>query len=182
MTMKPMQIHVGHSSAPTSPALQLIEAINHGSTCALNHVIECLVERAQEEADARKIGRWGTNYLDAQLPGTRLTALHVAAKAYAHYRHDRNQAWVYDQCVKRLLEAGANPFIEALGTVRRREVMGKTTSYLDNGQTVLDVCNGVIPPSLKQWMADNIDDNAFQTFGITASHPTTIARMGKAAA
>ena len=176
--MTSISFHIGHNA---SPAQQLIDAINAGNTEALSQVIDGLVRRAQDEDNARAIGRLGTNYLNDQLPGTRLTAMHVAAKAYAHFRFDRNMSWLYDQCVKRLLDAGANPFIEALGTCKHTVVLGKVIPYLEHGQTVLDVCKGAMPPSLKRWLAENVDDTAMQTFSVLEPHSTTLARVQREA-
>ena len=63
--MKSISFHIGHNA---SPAQQLIDAINAGNTEVLSQVIDGLVRRAQDEDNARAIGRLGTNYLNDQLP------------------------------------------------------------------------------------------------------------------
>lgn len=170
--MKSMTICIGHTVR--TPVEALIAAITACNTQQLAQEIQALT--LQEPT----LGGSSTNNpLDQQLPGSRLTALHVAAKAYSHFRHDRNRAFVYNRAVELLLEGGANPYIEALGNVTTTYSNGKPVRVLDGGVTAMEVCQGHPPPALSAWFAEHVDDNLKQMHAIQEIHSTTLARQAK---
>lgn len=113
------------------------------------------------------------NPINARLEGVMdLTALHVAAKAYSAYRNS-HLAPIFNEMVAMLLEAGANPWLEA----------GKATDsrFEPQGLTVAQVCERHIPPALAAFLEAHCDDNrtSKQDANLIRLHPTTVARNQK---
>lgn len=159
--MKSMTICIGHTVR--TPVEALIAAIQSCNTEQLTQEIRALTPHG------KTLGGSSTNNpLDQQLPGSRLTALHVAAKAYSHYRHDSNRAFVYNRAVELLLEGGANPYLEAFGTWRTTHANGRPVRILEGGVTAMEVCQGHAPPALLAWFAKYVDDNLQKTLSIAA--------------
>lgn len=133
-----------------TPAHILISAIQ---TCEPAKVAEA-IEQAQTAARIK----WDElphdvqrglmpNPVNAAMPGMAgLTALHVAARAYAAHEHDPKLAAAFNAMVQLLLDAGANPWLAVGAKVG------------DPGQTVAQVCQGKQPPALKGWLSHYIDD------------------------
>lgn len=147
-------------------ARTLIEAIQSLRPERLAQVIADLERQADlEVASLDPIERaWKRrNLVNDVLPGLGLTALHVAARAYVAHRNpqDMKLARVFNNMVRQLLTAGANPAI-AIGTTYKKQVVaGHTVFTIDNpGRTVAEVCEGKLPPSLKRWFAATVNDNS----------------------
>ncbi len=164
------------------PVQQLIQAIQ---SCDCRKLREAIAEleqnREQETVDVEPINKaWAKRSLiDDRLTGLGLTALHVAAKAYSAHSQDPQLAQVFNDMVQDLLKAGANPFITIGARYRTRTVavmnkieggeignfyggkkIGETQEQVlvDPGLTVIEVCEGKVPPALAQWFVDNIDE------------------------
>jgi len=151
--MRTLNLEVGHSF---NPARELVDALEDCNTQALGKVIQRLQRRGQAELSTIRLVT-SRDYINAAVPGTRITALHVACMAYAR-SSDRNKAWVYNQAVAMLLDAGANPFLECLGTPERRWVHGKQQTVFRDGKTAIEICNGRLPPGLDEWIKAKCDD------------------------
>ena len=150
----------------TSYATDLINAVQSCNARNLQQVIARLKQIAEDDVTAqktRKDQRWvRKNYVDSPLAPLGLTALHVVCKAYSVHHGDKHLAGVFDQMASDLLDAGANPYIE-IGTKYRPQsnCQGDMVLAVDkHGQTVAEVCNGIVPPSLKvlyaQWRCDEL--------------------------
>lgn len=119
-------------------ARTLIDAIQSCSTCNLRRAIAQFKDQVNDE-----------------LPDLGVTALHVAAKAYATHTHDRVLSGVFNLMVRMLLGAGASPFAE-VGTTYKARLLGtaKVQGVDSRGLTVAEVCEGKMPPALKEWFAN----------------------------
>lgn len=132
----------------------------------MQQVIARLKQIAEDEVAALKASkeqRWvRKNYVDSPLAPLGLTALHVVCKAYSVHHADMHLGGLFDQMASDLLDAGANPYIEIGATYRpQSNRQGDMVLALDkHGQTVAEVCNGIVPPSLKvfyaQWRCDEL--------------------------
>lgn len=166
-----------------TPVQQLIQAIQSCSCEQLRQVICNLEEESDQEVRRMQKGDrlWARrSKIDDRMPGLGLTALYVAAKAYSAHSQDPKLAQVFDQMVASLLVAGASPFVAIGATYRTRmvPVMSKhsdpeigtflggqklgereETIVVNPGRTVVEVCEGKLPPSLVNWFAANINDN-----------------------
>lgn len=135
-----------------SPAHILIQAIQTCDPAQLAQAIATLQQQVAEQAktlpaEDQSWARERNNPVRCTMPNMAgLTPLHVAAKAYATHTHRPELAYVFNAMVGMLLEAGASPWA-AVGA-RRREL----------GQTVVQVCEGKLPPTLADWLAANIND------------------------
>lgn len=116
-------------------AQTLIEAVQLGDTNHLAKTIEFLTKHATLSVDRRRT-------VSSALPQTGLTALHVAAKYYAIATNDGQRA-VYNEMIKMLLNAGAEPFAECLfGTEKL---------------TPMQVAGGKRPPALVDHISELAD-------------------------
>ena len=161
-----------------SHAQELINAIQSCQPQRLRAVICQLQGLAQADTSHLKRDddrRWGKKcYINDRLTGALdLTALHVAAKAFSANTADQRLSKVFDEMVRDLLEAGANPWLE-IG-VRKKLRDGLGTSSISTGKTVVEVCEGVLPPALQDWIQDHCDARSTHRFNV-ATHSTTHAR------
>ncbi len=135
-----------------TPAHILISAIQ---TCEPAKVAEAIAQlNAQADASVAHIDKadraWEReriNPVRMSMPDMAgLTPLHVAAKAYSAHVHQPKLAAAFNAMVQLLLDAGASPWA-AIGA-----------SAKDPGQTVVQVCQGQVPPSLLGWLAATVAD------------------------
>lgn len=159
-------------------AQELIQAVQSLNPATLRAVIakhQNLLgfDFSQVELGARH--RYPANPVNARINGRLdLTALHVAAKAYSAYRHKPHMAKAFDDMVQILLEAGANPYIEA-GKAKGSMFDGFSCGA---GLTVAQVCDGHLPPALASFIGEHCDDNKTNQHDadLIRLHPTTVAR------
>lgn len=170
-----------------SHAQELITAIQTCNPGRLRAVIERLNLLADDEVKhlAGTEKAWARkNYINDRLPGgLDITALHLAAKAYSAHASDKTLGPVFNEMVSDLLAAGAMPWLE-VGSKPVKEKVGATTKIrMTMGQTVLEVCEGKMPPALTEWVAANCDDNAtIKGFCATKHEATTKHRDKKISA
>ncbi len=91
-----------------------------------------------------------------------VTPLHVACKAYAHYRHTPAVADCLDRMIQILLDGGASPYMRAAPAFLYKNdfIKGRFGRHpervsLDNGPTPLQCCDGHVPPSLAAWVQED---------------------------
>lgn len=164
-----------------SHAQELINAVQSCQVDRLRAVIDQLnrlsdAEVAHLDGNDRLWAR--KSYLNDQLEGPLdLTALHVAAKGYAAYKHDSRLASIFNEMVAVLLEAGASPWVEVGATVVARP----HGNQRNPGKTVPEVCEGKMPPALSEWIAKECND--LLSDRSTARHAVTkvaeVTRMDK---
>lgn len=148
-----MVSHTRQSHAP-----QLVIAIQSCIAGRVRAVIAQLKALAEDEVKHLKGSDrlWSRkNYVNDRLSGDLdLTALHLAAKAYSAHTKDRNLASVFNEMVGDLLAAGADPWLEvgARSSPCRGLGLNKT-----QGQTVVEVCEGRIPPALSAWIIEQTE-------------------------
>jgi hypothetical protein len=144
-----------------SHAQKLINAIETCEPQRVRTVIAQLQRLAQEEVEHLAPGDqyWERRcYINDRLPGSLgLTALHVAAKAYASFHQDAALAAVFDTMVADLLDAGAVPWLEVGAQGVCRSSRGEPMVVAVPGKTVLEVCEGRVPPSLAKWFTMKCD-------------------------
>jgi hypothetical protein len=116
------------------------------------------------------------SHINDRLPGPLdVTALHVAAKAYAVHHQDLALAAVFNEMVANLLAAGAMPTLEVGARDMRHRVNGHETFDVVRGQTVVELCDGHLPPALKAWCEEHwSDDKTVKPY--IKSHPITVRR------
>lgn len=167
----------------TTHAETLIAAVQSGDPSQVRAVLAHL-QRLAEKAIRRlpaKERQWARrSYVDSRLPGPLgLTALHVAAKAYGAYRHDPNQAQAFDAMVADLLAAGACPWVEVGARGARVLANGECIFVASHGRTVVEECQGRLPPSLMRWIAEHCDDRGSSKADAPVLHPLTRARIAE---
>lgn len=93
-------------------------------------------------------------WLNGQLSGTGITALHVAAKLYSINHKDPVLSKNFNEMVEILLTNGASPTL-AMGKTYRKGTLGPNRIIVtdDPGKTVAEVCDKRLPPSLASWFA-----------------------------
>ena len=121
-------------------AQTLIEAVQLGDTNHLAKTIEFLTKSAILPVERKRV-------LSSALPQTGLTALHVAAKYYALAATDGQRA-VYNEMIKMLLIAGAEPFAECL--------------FGSEKLTPMQVAGGKRPPALIDHISELADRDGGQ--------------------
>lgn len=166
-----------------SHAKTLIAAIETCEPRRLRAVIARLEDLAQAEVEHLAPGDqyWERRcYINDRLPGSQgLTALHVAAKAYASFHQDPALAAVFDTMVADLLHAGAVPWLEVGAQGVCRSSRGEPMVVAVPGKTVLEVCDGRVPPSLARWIARNCEQSGASQAPLIAVHPSTRERREK---
>lgn len=148
-----------------SAAERLIAAIHTTEPQVLREVVDELLEKFQREREKAPLEAWFfRNPLDATFGNLELTALHVAAKAYAVHSSNPHLAQVFNEMVQILLDGGANPAME-IGVKRDwRFVMGKHQwCEVEKGQTVAEVCGRNLPPALAGWFAKAVEETRGHT-------------------
>lgn len=147
-----------------SHAQELITAIQTGIPGRLRAVIEQLSRLSDDEVKHLEGSQrlWSRkNYVNDRLPGgLDITALHLAAKAYSAHASDARLAAVFNEMVSDLLAAGALPWLEVGSKPIKETLGGREMARMSMGQTVLEVCEGKLPPALSTWIIANCDDNA----------------------
>lgn len=129
-------------------AASLIAAIQTTDPAVLRAEVERLMAE-HHQAKRRSPSKTVPNPLDDTLGALELTALHVAAKAYAVHRANPTLARAFDEMVQILLDEGANPALEIGVKRERRWLMGRYVMMeVAPGQTVAEVCERHLPPSL----------------------------------
>ena len=161
-----------------SHAQELITAIQTCVPGRLRAVIDQLNRLADDEVRhlsgserlwARK------NYLNDRLPGgLDITALHLAAKSYSEHASDPYLGPVFNEMVSDLLSAGAMPWLEMGAKPIKVMVGGVYQSRMGMGQTVLEVCDGKVPPALTAWVANHCNDNSYIKGFVPKKHETTV--------
>lgn len=143
-------------------AMKLIEAIQSCDPSQLSKLIATLGSANDREAQ-----------VNSTVPNMQgLTALHVAAKAYSAHSQDAKLAPIFNEMVRLLLEAGANPVMSVGTTYRKQVVAGfEVLSVVNPGQNVIQVCEGRVPPALLEWYANTIDDNRLNGMIEAVVHP-----------
>lgn len=117
-----------------------------------------LVLRSMEQLPDR------VSVVNAHLEGpVNITPLHLAAKAYAAYADNPLLGCNFDRMVSDLLDAGACPWVEA-GTKRWTTNSGTTRTEL--GQTVVEACDGKVPPSLQEWIRGSVKEKSLEGFSV----------------
>ncbi len=93
-------------------------------------------------------------WLNGQLPGSGITALHVAARLYSINYKDPVRSAKFNEMVEILLTNGASPAL-AMGKTYRKGTLGPNRIIVtdDPGKTVAEVCDKRLPPSLAAWFA-----------------------------
>lgn len=93
-------------------------------------------------------------WLNGQLPGSGITALHVAARLYSINYKDLVRSAKFNEMVEILLTNGASPAL-AMGKTYRKGTLGPNRIIVtdDPGKTVAEVCDKRLPPSLASWFA-----------------------------
>ncbi|WP_143048207.1 MULTISPECIES: hypothetical protein [Stenotrophomonas] len=93
-------------------------------------------------------------WLNGQLPGSGITALHVAARLYSINYKDPVRSKKFNEMVEILLSNGASPAL-AMGKKYRKGTLGPNRIIVtdDPGKTVAEVCDKKLPPSLAAWFA-----------------------------
>lgn len=129
-------------------AASLIAAIQTTDPALLRAEVERLMAE-HREAKRRSPSKTVPNPLDDTLGALELTALHVAAKAYAVHRANPILARAFDEMVQILLDEGANPALEIGVKRERRWLLGRYVMVeVAPGKTVAEVCERNLPPSL----------------------------------
>lgn len=93
-------------------------------------------------------------WLNGQLPGSGISALHVAARLYSINFKDPVRSEKFNEMVQILLTNGASPAL-AMGKKYRKGTLGPNRIIVtdDPGKTVAEVCDKRLPPSLAAWFA-----------------------------
>lgn len=166
-----------------SHAHKLIAAIETCEPERLRAVIAQLQRLAQEEVEHLAPGDqyWERRcYINDRLPGSLgLTALHVAAKAYATYHQDPALANAFDTMVSNLLDAGAVPWLEVGAQGVSRSSRGEPVVVAVPGKTVPEVCEGRIPPSLAKWFAVQREEMGAPHTCLVRQHASTVTHQKK---
>lgn len=99
-------------------------------------------------------GAYPRLWLNGQLPGSGITALHVAARLYSINYKDPVRSKKFNEMVEILLSNGASPAL-AMGKKYRKGTLGPSRIIVtdDPGKTVAEVCDKKLPPSLAAWFA-----------------------------
>lgn len=144
--------------AMVSHAPQLVSAIQSCSPGRVRSVIAQLKALADYEVKhlTGSDRLWALkNHVNDRLSGELdLTALHLAAKAYSAHTKDRNLASVFNEMVGDLLAAGADPWLEVGAKSNPCRGLGLNKTQ---GQTVVEVCEGRIPPALSAWISEQTE-------------------------
>lgn len=93
-------------------------------------------------------------WLNGQLPGTGISALHVAARLYSLNDRDSVRSEKFNAMVEILLTNGASPTF-GMGKTYRKGTLGPNRIIVtkDPGKTVAEVCDKKFPPALVEWFA-----------------------------
>ncbi|WP_157173531.1 hypothetical protein [Stenotrophomonas maltophilia] len=111
-------------------------------------------------------------WLNGQLPGSGISALHVAARLYSTNYKDPVRSKKFNEMVEILLTNGASPAL-TMGKTYRKGTLGPNRIIVtdDHGKTVAEVCDKRLPPSLAAWFAALKCDVRFnRDHDIYASH------------
>ena len=148
-------------------AVDLIQAVQSCDTDVLRGAIQKIEAEAEWEwmETYTAPGRGGSaeiprkvNYIDSPFGPMGLTALHIAAKGYAAHTQEYGQ--VFNEMIRLLIEAGADPCL-AFGQKRAmRCVAGiEVPVMVDMGRTIAEECKGHIAPALLEAYAALPSDN-----------------------
>ncbi|HGM5526072.1 TPA: hypothetical protein ACKP1A_000587 [Stenotrophomonas maltophilia] len=93
-------------------------------------------------------------WLNGQLPGSGISALHVAARLYSINHRDSVRSEKFNTMVEILLANGASPSV-AMGKTYRKGTLGPNRIIVndDPGKTVAEVCDKNFPPALLEWFS-----------------------------
>lgn len=93
-------------------------------------------------------------WLNGQLPGSGISALHVAARLYSLNYRDSVRSERFNGMVEILLTNGASPTL-GMGKTYRKGTLGPNRIIVTNnpGKTVAEVCDKKFPPALVEWFA-----------------------------
>lgn len=137
------------------------------TTNTLSQTTEKLISAIQEEdveafrtlvqnitAAGRAAGAYPGLWLNGQLPGTGISALHVAARLYSLNHRDAVRSEKFNAMVEILLTNGASPAL-AMGKTYRKGTLGPNRIIVTSnpGKTVAEVCDKKFPPALVEWFA-----------------------------
>lgn len=170
-----------------SHAQELITAIqtyNPGRVRAVIEQLNCLSDDEVKHLTGSERQWTRKNYINDRLPGgLDIAAIHLASKAYSAHTSDPSLAVVFNEMVKDLLEAGADPMQEVGKKTIKKMMGGHEVVTLVPGQTAAELCEGRLPPALKQWFAENCDSNKAMTgFDFKKHHSVIAHRNAKLAA
>lgn len=164
-----------------SHAQELITAIQTCVPGRLRAVIEQLGRLSDDEVrhlPTKEQGWERKNYINDRLTGSlEITALHLAAKAYAAHSSDELLAAAFNEMVGDLLAAGASPWLEIGGRKYKQVVDGRVIVRITPGQTVAEVCEGRMPPALTAWLAATCDNTSTTKGSADKKHPSTLRQQ-----